>query len=116
MSWGDEIGIVGIGKALEELAGRRVGIESNGLRVGTNERSPEDPRRPPRHVVALETFQQREADLAVRGDGSERYLTPLALAAQTPSEALVRDGGLGCRPGHVVDVRRHANSVPVGCR
>jgi len=49
--------------------------------VGANEGAPEDARRPVRHIIPLEPFQERQLDLRLFSDGGEIDLlsfTPLA--------------------------------------
>ena len=64
-------GFDGIGVELEELAHHDIGFEADGVRVGTDEGAAKDPRRPVRHVVAFQRFEQRELDLRLFGDLDE---------------------------------------------
>jgi hypothetical protein len=58
-----------IGMELQELANDRVGFQADRVRVRANEGTAENARRPARHVVAFQPFQQRNADLRLFRDG-----------------------------------------------
>jgi len=76
----------GIGEALDELAHGFIRIEANRLRVRSDERSPEDPGRPARHVITFEGLEERAADLRVLRDGFQRDAAAFAFLPQPRSK------------------------------
>ena len=98
-------GVAGIGVHLEELAQHGVGVEADELRVGADVGTPEDPRRPVRHVVVFERFEERELDLGLLGDRDEIDLPRFTLLAQPGAETL--------RHGAYLSGYNHATRVAV---
>ena len=64
--------LVRIGMDFQELGDDRVGIEADGVRVGSQVRAAENPAWPLRDVVSLQRLEQRQFDLGLFRDRAER--------------------------------------------
>ena len=82
---------------LQELADDHVGIETNRVRVGANERPQKNPGWPVRDVAVLERVEQRRLDLRLLGDGRERYVLLFSLLAQSRTKTVGHEAHLGSR-------------------
>src|SRR5258707_12693052 len=73
---------------LEEFLHHDIRIEAYRMRVGPDERSAENPRRPMRNVVALECIEQRLLDLGALGDRGQSNLLFFTPPAQSRAETV----------------------------
>jgi hypothetical protein len=72
----------------EKLLDDRLRVQTDGPGVAADERTPENPCRPARHVVSLEAPEQADSDVGISDDGFERDLPAFALLTETASEAV----------------------------
>jgi hypothetical protein len=80
--------VLGMGIRIKglEFAQHPIGFESNSACVRAEIRATEDPRGPSRHVVTLESFEQRQFDLGLLSDRGQRDLLFFALEPELRSE------------------------------
>src|SRR5581483_6192381 len=98
-----------IGKPLEELFRRGVGIQADRVRIGANVRLAENTRGPVRRVVAFELLKEGRPNLGVLGDRGERDVAAFAFAPQTGAEGFFRHRRVRIRDGKSCSV--HADRV-----
>ena len=92
-----------VGVELQKLADDDVGLEVDGMRIGADEGTTKNARRPARHVVSLQRFEQRQLDFRPLRDRGEGNLLSFTLLAQSSAETLSHAGHLAGR-----ETRSHA--------
>jgi hypothetical protein len=100
-----------IGVELQEFTDDGVGFEANDLRVGADEGTTKNTRRPMRQVIPLQAIQQRQTDLRLGGNGGKRNVLSFTLLAQSSAETLDHVADL---TGHEQAARRNHVGVDVG--
>jgi hypothetical protein len=88
-----------IGMELQELTDDGVGVEADRMRVGADERTPKNTRRPAQQVISLQPLEERKADLRLLRDGGKRDLLSFTLLAKSSAETFGHATPRGPRTG-----------------